>query len=220
MKIRIMSFFLAFLFLCGTALESASPGSPDILNYKNIMTEKQRKQIEKRYGENLRGVEEFKDILLLEYLRNYPLYKINVFNPASYLAGRAIHPYSAALVKDDLVFLEDEMAVQAFIRTNVSRKGLTREKALDLAYVYALLRRFDVIRSGEDYRKRYSVRDLNQKELMIKSPCVNKEEGKYLVTLFVMSDPVIHAFIRIDVVVSPAEFLVTETFMGSRGGYD
>lgn len=216
---------ICFFIIGGNIMEGETKdrktGSPDILNYRNILSKKNRKAIEERYGRYLRGVEEFKDILLIKYLKEFPLVKINVFNPASFLAGREIKPYSAALDKSgDLIFMEKGADVQAFMKTNISRDEMNGTKALDLAAIYVRLRRYDLIPSREEYLKQYRLKELTEKEKEIEPPCVKEEGGTYFVALYAMIDPVIHSFIRLEMTISPSEFLAKEEFISSRGAYD
>ncbi|MDD5065951.1 MAG: hypothetical protein PHF84_02775 [bacterium] len=221
MKNYFISAVLSLVFLAGTCLEGSEKGSPDILNYANILSKKKRETIKKRYGENLRGVEEFKDVLLIKYIREYPLYKINVFNPASFLAGRTIFLYSAAPDGDnELVFLEKSKDVQAFIQARMDRKKLSDQKAMDLALVYVKLRRIDMLQSIEDYKKQYNHKELTEKEEQIKPPCMIKEDKAYHITFFAVTDPAIYSFSKIEMIVSIEEFSVTETFIACRGVYD
>ncbi|MBU1077782.1 MAG: hypothetical protein KKH98_10845 [Spirochaetes bacterium] len=221
MNARSIFIIILLLFLTANICKADDIKSQDIFSQATTLSETSRAQILERYKKNIRGVVEFQDLLMAKYLKKYTLYRINVFNPVSHIAGRAIMYYSCSVDENDTLFFMDKQEdIISFLEKNVKMDELDSNSALDIAYLYSRIRRIDILQSKEDYKKRYYIKKLSEKEDLIETPCVSKEGNGYRIELYAVTDPNISLIEKINITVSGSNIKVHEKFLCTRNYYD
>ena len=164
-----------------------------------------------RYADNYRSCKLAADPLWAARLPGYKVYEVNVFNPASRLAGRETFLYLLLKAPDkSVIFIEKDQEAVAFLQAQAVPRHLAITQLVEL---FARLRRVKIL---EDWKP-----GTNPQEKEIVAPVYNKVGDEQHSEFYVLADPVILSVVKYDFYLSPANTLRIESrWVSSRGGYD
>jgi hypothetical protein len=170
-----------------------------------------KKVARQRYGDNLRSCELVTDPFWAARLPGYKVYEVNVFNPASRLAGREIFWYLLLKAPDkSFVIIEKNQEAIDFLQTQAVPRHLPFTQLVEL---FARLLRVKIL---EEWKP-----ETNPREKEIVAPVYDQVGDEQHAAFYVLQDPVILSVVKYDVYLSPANALRIESrWVSSRGGYD
>ncbi|MEW6516744.1 MAG: hypothetical protein AB1439_07575 [candidate division FCPU426 bacterium] len=189
-------------------------GWAPLLAAQDAREARMEKLARQHYGENLRGFAPSADPVLAEAFKGYAVYRVDVFNPQSRLAGRTILERTlVAPPKGEPVFLESFQEVVAFLNSRpVVRKFALKQVVL----AFASLGRVKILNRPGDLGG-----EATPQERAIAPPVYQVAGGKQHARFYVLADPNITSVLRIDLDRSAVGKLRFKTeWISSRGGYD
>jgi hypothetical protein len=164
-----------------------------------------------RYADNYRSCKLAADPLWAALLPGYKAYEVNVFNPASRLAGRETLLYLLLMTPDKaVIFIEKDQDAVALLQAQTARHRFSLKQIVEL---FAHLRRVKILKEWK------SASSPQEKE--ITAPIYNKVGDEQHSAFYVLEDPAILSVIKYDFYLSPTNRLRIESrWVFSRGGYD
>jgi hypothetical protein len=158
------------------------------------------KEAAEKYGKDLEGVEPYETDLFKELLPGHDIYKIDVFNPKSEIAGPPNLCFTAVISKKGQVqFLESREQCASFISKHI-KKVESKTQALRLAELFAALARIEIVTSKKEIKKR-------SETMLFKLPpepvtpmtaqfIQDKGITKFIVFFYAVTDPWITAVLK------------------------
>jgi len=170
-----------------------------------------------RYGKNLRDVTPARESLILQYLKGYDVYYVNVWNPRTVIAGRPLFHYALVMGKDGRKTLFEDTYSPALFLQQACTGPITSKTALERAKLYALLCRARIINSAGDLGGPGLAG-----EKAIAAPSVQEKDGTFIISFYGVTDPGIRAVSKFTLSLDKTGKMNVLSIdrCSSRGGYD